>query len=406
MGHLTADGGLERPLNLCVISMVYYQDPWCSGLASHYFNLVKSLSDLGHHMFLVVPEGGVPAVTGHWLQISATRNPGLGTRAGANGELGRVGRIAHRLFFSYQALRKVRDLSRSVNLDLVIAPELFAPGVLVAIFMRNKLITRIHTPSYIGDKHGERYRFSLLRRLQNLAEKIQVKRSVGLSVASVHLASAIAKDWLIPPEKIKVIPNSVQVDWIRELAARQRRELHGRYLLYVGRIERKKGVHILSQSLNTVFSSGHDDITMVFAGRDCGLKEAILRENRRFHDRLVFLDTVERGRLFGLIRFAELVILPSLWENLSNAGLEAMALARPVIGTYATAFEEIIEDGVNGFLVAPGDAVDLGHKISSCLDRTDLELIGRRAYESVLRFDSRTVASEIVEFYRTTLAGL
>lgn len=397
--------GSERPLKLCVISMVYYQDPWCSGLSSYYFNLVKSLSDLGHHMFLVVPEGGAPTMSGPCLQISTTRNPGLVTRGGANGVLGRVGRTAHKLFFPYQALRKVRDLNRSVNLDLVIAPELFAPGLLVALFMSNKLITRIHTPSYIADKHDERYRFSWLRGLQNLAQTIQVKRSVGLSVASVHLASVIAKDWLIPREKVRVIPNSVQVDWVRGLAAKEHREVTGRYLLYVGRIERKKGVHILSRSLNTVFS-GRDHITMVFAGRDCGLKAAILRENRRFHDRIVFLDTVEKDRLFGLIRFAELVILPSLWENLSNAGLEAMALGRPVIGTYRTAFEEIIEDGINGFLVEPGNAVDLGGKILSCLDRPDLERIGRRAYESVLRFDSRTVASEIVAFYRTTLAGL
>jgi glycosyltransferase involved in cell wall biosynthesis len=107
-----------------------------------------------------------------------------------------------------------------------------------------------------------------------------------------------------------------------------------------------------------------------------------------------------------MIRFAELVILPSLFENLSNAGLEAMALGWPVIGTYGTSFEEIIEDGINGFLVEPGDAGELGRKILSCLKRPDLEQIGVRAYQSALRFDSRTVALENVEFYRTTLAGL
>jgi glycosyltransferase involved in cell wall biosynthesis len=384
--------------------MVYYHDPWCSGLSSYYFNLVTTLSDLGHHIFLVVPDSGAPTMAGPCLQIATTRSSDLVTRGGANGVLGRVKGIAHKLLFPYQVLRKIRDLRRSVDLDLVIAPELFAPGLLVALFTGNKLITRIHTPAYIGDLHDERYRFSWLRRLQTLAEKIQVKRSAGLSVASVHLASVIARDWRIPREKVRVIPNSVQVDWVRGLAAKAHREVTGRYLLYVGRIERKKGVHILSRSLNTVLA-GRDDITMIFAGRDCGVKEAILQENRRFHDRIVFLDTVEKLRLFGLVRFADLVILPSLWENCSNAGLEAMAVGRPVLGTYRTAFEEIIEDGINGFLVEPGNAGDLGGKILSCLDRPDLERIGRRAYESVLRFDSRTVAAEYVEFYRSTLAA-
>ena len=395
--------GSQRALKLCVVSMVYYQDPWCSGLSSYYFNLVKSLSDLGHRIFLVVPDG-VPTMDGSCLQTSTMRTPGFVTRGGANGVRERVGGIAHRLLFSYQVLRKVRDLDRSVDLDLVISPELFAPGLLVALFTGNKLVTRIHTPAYIGDRHDERYRFAWLRRLQTLAEKIQVKRSAGLSVASVHLASVIARDWRIPREKLRIIPNSVQLDWVRGLAAKARREVTGRYLLYVGRIERKKGVHILSRSLNAVLA-GRDDITMIFAGRDCGLREAILQENRRFRDRIVFLDTVEKGRLFGLVRFADLVILPSLWENCSNAGLEAMALGRPVIGTYRTAFEEIIEDGINGFLVEPGNAGDLAGKILSSLGRPDLERIGRRAYESVLRFDSRTVAAEIVEFYRGTLAA-
>src|SRR5262249_42489373 len=116
--------------------------------------------------------------------------------------------------------------------------------------------------------------------------------------------------------------------------------------------------------------------------------------------------TLEKARLFGIIRFAHLVILPSLFENLSNAGLEAMALGRPVIGTYGTGFEELIQDGINGFLVEPGNADALEKKILSCLATSDLEKIGQNAYDTVLQFDSRKLAVQNIQFYRSTLAGL
>jgi glycosyltransferase involved in cell wall biosynthesis len=105
-----------------------------------------------------------------------------------------------------------------------------------------------------------------------------------------------------------------------------------------------------------------------------------------------------------VIRSAKLVILPSLFENLSNAGLEAMALGRPLVATHGTAFEEIIRDGVNGFLVEAGDAAALAQKILSCLERTDLEQIGENAYQSVLRFDSLKVAPQIIDSYQAALS--
>jgi glycogen(starch) synthase len=392
----------ERPLNLCVVALSYYQDPWCGGLSTYYFNLVCSLCELGHRVFLVIPEGSVSPERPPNCEVIPIRAQPMFAEHAARSLVGGLARVARRFWFSCQVLRRVRQLEHRAHLDLVLAPELFAPALLIALFGRHKLITRLHTPSHIGDEFNERHRFRWIRQLPSFLEKVQVKRSAGFSAASRRLASAIAKDWRIPTESIRVIPNSVQVDWVRGLAATARKELPGRYLLYFGRLERRKGVHILSRSLGTVLSE-RPDLSMVFVGRDCGLKDDILRDNLPFHDRLLFLDTMDKGRLFGVIRFADLVILPSLFENFSNAGLEALALGRPIIGTYGTAFEECIEDGVNGFLVEPGDAAALTRKILSCLARPDLDRIGHGAHQTALRFDWRAIALQNVEFYRATL---
>src|SRR5581483_7169360 len=122
-------------------------------------------------------------------------------------------------------------------------------------------------------------------------------------------------------------------------------------------------------------------------------------------ERLVLLDAMQQAPLFGAVQHARLVVLPSLFENISNAVLEAMALGRPVLATSGTGFEEVIEDGVTGFLVPPGDVAALSITLRSCLDRADLDEIGRRAYERVCRFDLDPVARLHVQLFEQVTSG-
>jgi glycosyltransferase involved in cell wall biosynthesis len=73
------------------------------------------------------------------------------------------------------------------------------------------------------------------------------------------------------------------------------------------------------------------------------------------------------------------VVLPSLVDNLPNACLEAMALGKPVIGTSGASFEELLTDGISGFLVPPGDPRALADRIIAVWDRPDLDSIGEAA---------------------------
>ena len=401
--HLEVYAGLKRKLKICLISAFYYQDENCAGLSSYYFNLSKSLSDLGHSMYLITSEQSPQTNEVKNLQTVEIKQRGLLEEDHAGAGVKGLTRTWARLLFSFKAYLKAKELDRSLGLDVIIAPELFAQGLFVGLLMGQKLFTRIHTPTYLADHYNERYQYRLIGRMLSVPEKVQAKMSRGLSVASEHLASVISKDWGVPKEKIRVIPNSIQTDWVRRLAAEQAKEVAGEYLLYFGRLERRKGVHIISLALQEVFLR-KPEVTMVFIGKDCGLKKEILRENQNNQNKILFFETLEKGKLFGMIRDAKLVLLPSLFENLSNAGLEAMALGRPVIGTYETAFEEIIQDGVNGFLVEPGDAQALSAKILSCLEMSDLESIGQNAYQSILRFDSRRIASQYIEFYRQAIS--
>jgi glycosyltransferase involved in cell wall biosynthesis len=400
--HLNIYRGRRPALKICVISDFYYQDPDCCGLSTYYFNLVESLSSLGHDVYLITSSKETDSCPAKILAIES--HSSFGSNGGPKPS-GGFRRVWARFVFSWRAYLEVRRLERSSRVDVIIAPELFAPALVIGLLNNKKLITRLHTPTYLADRFNASQQ-SNLKGLKGIAlsipEWIQSKRSRGLSVASEQLRSAIANDWRIRRSHIELIPNSVRVDLVRSIAAEQEREIPGEYLLYFGRLEERKGVHIISRALPRVFAA-RPGLKMAFIGRDWGLKEKIIQENRRHSSRLVFFDTLEKDRLFGAIRFARLILLPSLFENLSLAGLEAMALEKPVIGTYATAFEEIIEDGVNGFLVQPSDPQALAAKILSCLESEQLEQVGKNAYQTVRRFDSEQIAQKKIDFYRSTL---
>jgi glycosyltransferase involved in cell wall biosynthesis len=68
-----------------------------------------------------------------------------------------------------------------------------------------------------------------------------------------------------------------------------------------------------------------------------------------------FLGPLPRDRVVELFRAADASVLSSSWENFPHTVVEALATGTPVIATAVGGVAEVVRDGVNGLLVAPGD---------------------------------------------------
>jgi glycosyltransferase involved in cell wall biosynthesis len=88
-----------------------------------------------------------------------------------------------------------------------------------------------------------------------------------------------------------------------------------------------------------------------------------------------------------ILRSSDLFVLPSLWEGLPMALLEAMAARLPVIATEVAGSRQVVRDGVDGMLVPPGDATRLQDAITSML--SDDERRGRLAEAARRRVEDR-----------------
>jgi glycosyltransferase involved in cell wall biosynthesis len=148
-------------------------------------------------------------------------------------------------------------------------------------------------------------------------------------------------------------------------------------LLFVGVCEEHKGVFYLVKALNRLKKY---DIRLNIVGRYLA-GDGYYRKIRRFikkhnlENTVIFHGFIERERLLDIYRKSRLYVHPSLMEGYGMALAEAMSYGLPVVATTAGAIPELIENGVNGLLVRPGDSEDLARAILNFYEDADFREI-------------------------------
>jgi len=170
----------------------------------------------------------------------------------------------------------------------------------------------------------------------------------------------------IRPDRVEVIFNGI-TPFKSNKAKRDetRRELGLRendlFLLSVGRLVFEKGHEFLVEAMSTVIRSRQNIVAGICgAGPLKGqLEQQILRNALENHVRLLGQwDSVQ-----DLLAAADIFVLPSRWEGLPMALLEAMMAGLPVIATRVEGVDEVVEDGVHGLLVPLEDPPALAEAI-------------------------------------------
>ena len=109
-----------------------------------------------------------------------------------------------------------------------------------------------------------------------------------------------------------------------------------------------------------------------------GLEEQVRRHG--LNGRVKFVGRVSQAELAVWMTEARVFVLPSISEGLGRVVVEAMATGTLVIGSQVGGIPEIVEDGVTGFLVQPGDETRLAERLRWVLEHPDEgQEMGRRA---------------------------
>jgi glycosyltransferase involved in cell wall biosynthesis len=202
--------------------------------------------------------------------------------------------------------------------------------------------------------------------------------------------------------RIRVIYNGIPV---ARFSAERPESAKIQRIIQVGRFVPEKG-HATSLEAFSLVLQDHPEIELFLVGE--GKEEARLRE---LATRLGIESSVSfigaRDDIPVQLSQSDLFWMPSAWEGLPIACLEAMAANLPVIASKVGGLQEIVEHGVSGFLIEPGSATQLASATNVFLQDPNLaKQFGERGRERVVREFSITVtADKYASAYSDMLLG-
>jgi glycosyltransferase involved in cell wall biosynthesis len=206
------------------------------------------------------------------------------------------------------------------------------------------------------------------------------------------------------------IPNGVDTEQFRPDAGRRPDQIQPeRNILCVARLMYPKGIDILLHAWGRMMNApaawrSHLKPRLLLVG------EGSLRPQlERIVHELEISDSVEflglRRDVIDLLQQAWGFVLPSRWEGMPNALLEAMACGLPCVATKVSGSEDLINDEVNGLLIEPEQPVALAHALQRIIENTEFALqLGLGARKTVSnQYQLSTVIEECEKLYHHLL---
>jgi len=219
--------------------------------------------------------------------------------------------------------------------------------------------------------HDANYRRALQQypKLIRLAVISMFKRSQRVVVLGAADRDLVVTVLGVEPYRVEVVPNAVPCP-ARHCTTSSRGDRP--HILFLGSLSRRKGVHDLIRALATEPLRTLDwRITLAGGGaHEATFKNQVNELGLR--DRIFFPGWVDRSVTAAFLQSADIFVLPSYDEAMALSILEAMSYGLCVVCTPVGSHTEVIEDGISGILVLPGDVNKLADALATCV--SDLAL--------------------------------
>jgi glycosyltransferase involved in cell wall biosynthesis len=167
-------------------------------------------------------------------------------------------------------------------------------------------------------------------------------------IAISNHEAAEAERVRINPDRLSIIHNAIA----RQRPPPARTEWHDqrRKILFIGRLDRQKGLDILAASVSGLETK----VVLRVAGQAVRGPAATPAASN-----IEYLGWLTPAQIAGQLEQADLLAMPSRWEGFGLAALEAMRAGKPVIASAVGGLPEVVADGISGRLVPPGDVTAL-----------------------------------------------
>ncbi|MFB9364999.1 glycosyltransferase family 4 protein [Kitasatospora sp. NPDC001664] len=224
-----------------------------------------------------------------------------------------------------------------------------------------------------------------------------------------HVAEVMARRLKVNPERIDVVPRGRDTELLgtvsqeRRDAVRAGLELsdHTPVVLAAARQQYQKGLDVLLEAWPAV-RAGQPEAVLLLAG-SAGSETPRLRELAGVAGNVRFLGP--RSDVFDLMAAVDAFAVPSRWEGLGSAAMEAMGVGVPLVAADVAALRETVGSEDYGLLVPPERPAALAAALAETLeDRSAAQLRAKAARARFLtKFTLPQVCGQMVEFYERSL---
>ena len=277
------------------------------------------------------------------------------------------------------------------------SPRAATIGCLSSALAGVPMVHHLHSPA------GAEYKQQWRNQFNALVERLSLVRAARI-IAVSHSVADHARQSGLAAERISVVHNGVPIQGpLPDRLAPQSTWTLGVAALFRPR----KGLEVLIDAMEILRDQGLPvRLRAVGAFFDSDYEAQIKAQVARLHLENA-IDWVGFTRnVIGEMRQMDLFVLPSLFgEGLPMVVLEAMSAGLPVIGTHVEGVPEALRDGLDGFIVAPGDPDDLARAITRVIrGDADWSELRRSAHQHQAdHFSDRTMVAGVARVYSELL---
>lgn len=396
-------------MRLCYVTSEFVTEPnFSGGLASYLQRVCPGLVEMGHEVHVLVPSGTEETLDYRGVHVHRVL-PVWHRRMW----LDRGDRLVPRSYYTVwqdgKAARSLwkawQSLKRRQRFDLVQIANCQSAGMM---FRRER---RVPVVARVSNFRPECDRFNgvpITRavRVRWAMERRTVAGARSIYTSSHFLASELREKWNLTDVHVVEPPYATtEVQWDAESVA----ELmsRGPYGLFYGGLTLLKGVHLLAEALGEVLSH-HPNMRFIFVGRDGiapgggSMVQHISERLGGLREQINFAPPLRHPSLFPLVHNAQFVALPSLYDNLPNACLEAMGMGKVVVALSGSCFEQLIEDERSGLLADRSVPGDLARKVEIAwrLSSSQRHKIGEAARSRIAKLAPEKALAELLAYYQ------
>ena len=319
---------------------------------------------------------------------------------------------------SWAVDRTILQLERTQGaFDIVEMTNSGPEGLFYSLHPRAPLVIRLSTPLALSNRFKERPSTRLGFRLSCFLEALAVRRADCIISNSSYNTNCCANLYRIPSNEFKHVPLGIDVSEIP--VAKRLVEDKVVTILYVGRLQRRKGIDLLLQAIPRVTAKAKR-VKFLIAGFDTGDapdSPSVAAEKplewtyqnyfagfatHEARSATTFLGHVEEKTLSQLYEECDILAAPSLSESFGLMYVEAMACAKPVIAFNTGAAQEIVVNDETGILVEPKNVAALANAIVQLVQNVDTRQdMGRRGFERArVKFSVQRMVKETFACYQ------